>query len=114
MFDYQQFLIRANGDVNSVLSDLKDIQKLEEGFPKSARTKAREKAIVFLEKSPKIKIDANKALYKVSLHKGKTPDQYTWLEWDKPISPEVKEKILDFIEKDKKYGGDVAEGFVNT
>lgn len=26
------------------------------------------------------------SLYKVSLHKGKTPDQYTWLEWDKPIS----------------------------
>ena len=64
--------------------------------------------------SKEIKLEKNKALYKVSIHKGKTPDQYTWLEWDKPISPEVKEKILDFIEKDKKYGGDVAEGFVNT
>jgi hypothetical protein len=29
-------------------------------------------------------------LYKVTLHKGKTPDQYTWLEWDSPITEDVK------------------------
>ena len=32
-------------------------------------------------------------LYKVSLHKGKTPDQYTWLEWDKPVTKELKDKV---------------------
>ena len=26
------------------------------------------------------------AIYKVSLHKGKTPSEYTWLEWDKPFN----------------------------
>lgn len=31
--------------------------------------------------------------YKVSLHKGKTPSEYTWLEWDKPVNKEIKEKI---------------------
>lgn len=29
-----------------------------------------------------------KNIYKVSLHKGKTPDQYTWLEWGKPVKKE--------------------------
>ena len=32
------------------------------------------------------KLIPNANVYKVSLHKGKTPDQYTWLEWDKRVS----------------------------
>lgn len=34
-------------------------------------------------------IRKNKTLYKVSLHKGKTPEQYTWLEWDKEIKKNI-------------------------
>ena len=49
------------------------------------------KAIEFLNKDYKV----SRNLYKVSLHKGKTPDQYTWLEWDKPVSQEVFKKIND-------------------
>lgn len=30
-------------------------------------------------------IKKGRNLYKVSLHKGKTPEQYTWLEWDRPV-----------------------------
>jgi hypothetical protein len=33
-------------------------------------------------------------LYKVSLHEGKTPDQYTWLEWDKRLTDEQRNAIL--------------------
>ena len=73
LFDYQQFILRSNGNVQAVLNELKDIQQAESGFPANARTKARQKAIAFLEKTPKIKIEASKNLYKVSLHKGKTP-----------------------------------------
>lgn len=40
----------------------------------------------------------SKNLYKVSIHKGKTPSEYTWLIWDKKLSPEVKEKIKKGIE----------------
>lgn len=36
---------------------------------------------------------SNKNLYKVSLHKGKTPSEYTWLEWDKHISNSVVLKL---------------------
>jgi hypothetical protein len=32
-------------------------------------------------------------LYKVVLHKGKTPEQYNWLEWDKPLTQDVINKI---------------------
>jgi hypothetical protein len=39
----------------------------------------------------------NKNLYKVSLHQGKTPDQYTWLEWDKPISKQAADKLQGII-----------------
>jgi hypothetical protein len=34
-------------------------------------------------------------LYEVSLHEGKTPDQYTWLEWDKPLTKNQIQTIID-------------------
>lgn len=39
-------------------------------------------------------IKVNKNLYEVSLHKGKTPEQYAWLEWDKPLSDKLINSIL--------------------
>lgn len=41
-------------------------------------------------------------LYKVTLHKGKTPDQYTWLEWDKPLTNEQRNLVIKAIE-DKTF-----------
>jgi hypothetical protein len=38
-------------------------------------------------------IEMARNLYKVSLHKGKTPSEYTWLEWDKPLTKDLKNKI---------------------
>lgn len=32
-------------------------------------------------------------LYNVTLHEGKTPEQYTWLEWDKPLNIKLLSKI---------------------
>ena len=40
-------------------------------------------------------------LYKVSLHKGKTPSEYTWLEWDNPMS----DKALELFQKFNKEQG---------
>jgi hypothetical protein len=42
-------------------------------------------------------IPLSKKVYSVSLHEGKTPDQYTWLEWDKELTPN---QIKDILEKD--------------
>jgi hypothetical protein len=39
-------------------------------------------------------------VYKVSLHKGKTPNQYTWLEWDKPVSSKISKLIEGKIKSD--------------
>ena len=83
---------------------------LEQSNPKS-----KQDALLWLEKNKKgkservineltelidnITIDENqsKNLYKVSLHEGKTPDQYTFLEWDKTPSPQVLKKIASKI-----------------
>jgi hypothetical protein len=51
-------------------------------------------------KSKEIKKSKNKILYQVSLHEGKTPDQYTWLEWDKNISDDARKKINEQYEKE--------------
>lgn len=40
------------------------------------------------------------SVYKVSLHEGKSPSEYTWLIFDKPVSSEVKNKIIKQIEKE--------------
>lgn len=63
-------------------------------------------ALSFLEKYADYeKIDnlekyQSKNLYKVSLHKGKTPDQYTWLEWDKRLTDYQRELILSQANKE--------------
>ena len=49
------------------------------------------------EKSPNKKL---RNLYKVTLFKDKTPDQYTWLEWDKSFSDSNINKIKSQFEKE--------------
>ncbi|MFW5931113.1 MAG: PLxRFG domain-containing protein, partial [Desulfosalsimonas sp.] len=48
-------------------------------------------------------------LYQVSLHKGKDPSEYTWLDWYQPVPDEVTNKIADYIQK--KGQADFAESF---
>jgi hypothetical protein len=39
-------------------------------------------------------------VYQVSLHEGKNPSEYTWLEWDKKIKKDVRDRILErFIQE---------------
>ena len=48
------------------------------------------------------KANTTKNVYEVSLHEGKTPNQYTWLEWDKPIKKDVRDRILErFVQENK-------------
>lgn len=68
------------------------------------------KAIKYLESLDSIAIKKDKRnLYKVSLHKGKTPSEYTWLEWDKPISNDILNKIADNFEKEQGENVSVGE-----
>ena len=67
-------------DMNEYLSSLNNVSSLED-------------------------IRESKKVYQVSLHEGKTPDQYTWLEWDKPVSENNVKKIVNALynKLDVKY-----------
>jgi hypothetical protein len=43
-------------------------------------------------------VTPTKKVYKVSLHEGKSPSEYTFLNFDKPVSKDLKEKIINKIE----------------
>lgn len=45
----------------------------------------------------------NKYLYKVSLHKGKQPSEYTWLEWDKPVSRDIISQLVRNLSSKKEF-----------
>ena len=91
---------------NEYIPDLKNIQETSQSqkqideIPSSI--KKLENVINELENiigSKEIKKSKNKIIYKVSLHKGKTPDQYNWLEWDKPVSEKVENSLIDAVSK---------------
>ena len=46
-------------------------------------------------------------LYNVSLHQGKDPSEYTWLEWDKVVPLEIKKKLMsELIKANSQLGID--------
>jgi hypothetical protein len=98
----QESLNSHNGDVIKALEDLSST--LKESWSDKKRVK---KAIKILE-TGKFKKVPKTNLYKVSLHKGKTPSEYTWLEWDKPFDNELRDKLskkyLEFSLKENKTG----------
>ena len=60
--------------------------------------------------------NAVRKLYNVSLHQGKTPEQYTWLEWDIIVPLNIKNKIKEQAKKEnfperimKVLNGEVVE-----
>ena len=85
---------------NEYIPDLKEIgqtsrsQKQREDIPfdiKRLENVVSELNDIIASKD--IKKSTNKNLYKVSLHKGKRPEQYNWLVWDKPMTEEIKHKF---------------------
>jgi hypothetical protein len=66
--------------------------------------KAGERILKNLEKleGKDVKIKPTRNLYKVSLHQGKTPSEYTWLEWDNEVPDEQINKIVKSLIKEGK------------
>jgi len=107
-------LIENNGDIDKTIQFAREmIKELNKGarlsfFDELLSGKGRtidkyEKAISYLEKNKdKIRVESNKNLYQVSLHKGKSPNQYTWLEWDKPMNEQGFNRIKESL-KEKGY-----------
>lgn len=101
--------------INSAIKSNKSLLPNSKGFPQYERLKNENNELVkaknFLLKSKsEIKFTSNRNLYKVSLHKGKTPDQYTWLEWDKPIGINELDKIISQAKKEGNV--DLANNFI--
>lgn len=62
-----------------------------------------QKAIKYLEGLDSFSVKKDKRnIYKVSIHQGRTPDQYNWLEWDKPITDAQRKLVLSQLEKEGK------------
>jgi len=61
-------------------------------------------AIDILTKAKKIEFKGfGRHLYKVTLHKGKKPGEYTWLDWDKNIPEETWERLEKYIEQEGTF-----------
>jgi hypothetical protein len=88
---FDEFIKRDYSE-NSTLAKFKKYT----GSPKSIASKmlGMKESAMFLEGSEK-EVFANKGkrLYKVTLHEGKSPSEYTWLEWDKPLNINLLSKI---------------------
>jgi hypothetical protein len=84
-------------DINKRLSEIsKELEKYqagEYGKYNSPIGYELKKEYDELINSRQEEIRKGKTIYKVSLHKNKTPDQYIWLDWDKPLSREQVSKL---------------------
>jgi hypothetical protein len=92
------------------IPDFQEIEKISRSEKQRqempGKIEAAQNAIKELEdiiKSDNITKAKNKNLYKVSLQKGKSPSEYTWLEWDKKLTDGVINKIEQGL-KNKNYG----------
>lgn len=48
-----------------------------------------------------------KYVYKVTLHKGKQPGEYSWLEWNKLVPKNILKKIVELNETAEKYYNEI-------
>ena len=48
----------------------------------------------------RISVEGNRNLYKVTLHKGKDPSEYSWLDWEEPVKNELLNKIVSQWDKE--------------
>ena len=59
----------------------------------------------YIENLPE-KQKPTRVLYNVTIHKGKQPSEYTWLEWDKNINNNLKEILFNSV-SEQSLSGDI-------
>lgn len=58
-----------------------------------------------IEEIPGYNENKGRNLYNVSLHQGKDPSEYTWLEWDRNVSEDIKKKLMpEILKANSKLG----------
>jgi len=94
---FREKLLKDNPS-RDVINDILDFsESYDYNYNKvlDALTKNENKAAVdYLKENKDLFNSVERNLYKVSLHKGKSPSEYTWLEWDKLVD---KNKLINFI-----------------
>ena len=89
-------------DIDNAIKSNKSLLPNSKGFPQYDRLKAENEGLLkaksfLLGSKSEIQFKPSRNLYKVALHKGKTPSEYTWLEWDNKIPKNTAEKIVNAI-----------------
>jgi hypothetical protein len=56
----------------------------------------------------------NNNIYEVSLHEGKKPNEYTWLDWDERIEKNVRDRILEKFIQEKNISKDVLNKIIKA
>jgi len=91
---YIEFGEKAAGEFKQNTHYYAEIKAKEAGVSK--------KVVALIKQKPKFKYKKPpKNLYKVTLHKGKKPGEYEWIEWDKKIAPGAGKKIIAQLLKEK-------------
>jgi predicted GNAT family acetyltransferase len=95
-------IVELSGSKQKSVENLQNIIEetktaLQENPNNIFKKKGLDKNIRLLEVLKNLDIVVERNLYKVSLHKGKTPSEYTWLEWDKPLNKEIKGRIKQVL-----------------
>ena len=85
-------LKQANNNVEEAINNLTDT--LKESWSDKKRVKL---AIQVLKTGKPLKL-ADKNLYHVTIHSGKSPSEYDYLRWDKPVTDKQKEVFKNILE----------------
>ena len=85
---------------------------IEWGFKNKEDLSLINKALKELEKVNTFDVKKQGLLYDVTLHKGKTPDQYTWLEWDKKIPSNIERKLTNSINNSLEFTSEEKENLI--
>jgi len=73
--------------------------------------KEKEKLLKLIKASKGIEINRSRNLYKVTLHKGKDPSEYNYLEWEKKVTDTQKDLIRKQLIKEPSANKDVENLF---
>jgi len=101
LIPHQLFPNLSSGLQDSVYSALLSSDTVEGAIEWSKKNQWDYKKVnIELEKLKGLQYErvTNKNLYKVSLHQGKRPEQYTWLEWDRSLNNEQWDKLDKQVE----------------
>ena len=94
-----------SGDKQTALKEIDDLIRIQGNYIEKYKPKTLE-PIQALENYKNIKqqmlegkLEVPSNIYETTIHKGKQPSEYTYLEWDKPIKPsdEIYNKVKEIV-----------------